>query len=138
MIERLASSFIEAGIGPTGEGMVSVRAAEHGCLIVSRSITPKWLPAYCDPGAKELIDNTGASNTFLGGLVVGHGETGDRVTAAAYGVVSASLVVEQLGSPVFGGVDEQGRKLWNGRVPRERLREYLLRLDSVGNGIQEG
>jgi bifunctional ADP-heptose synthase (sugar kinase/adenylyltransferase) len=90
------------------------------------------VPAYHSPSSKEVIDTTGAGNAFLGGLAMGHAETGDWVTAAAYGVVSASFVVEQIGTPLVG--TGEGREVWNGVVVGERLRGYLARLEGGGEG----
>ena len=65
VLEELASKFLEAGIGPGGEGLILVRAAEHGCLIVSRTQSPVWLPAFYEAGDAKVLDTTGAGNAFL-------------------------------------------------------------------------
>ena len=46
LVEDLAFKMLEAGVGPQGKGVVVVRAAEHGCLVTSRSISPVWLPPF--------------------------------------------------------------------------------------------
>jgi len=46
----------------------------------------------------DVLDVTGAGDAFCGGFLAGLIATGDPVTAAAYGVVSASFVVETRGA----------------------------------------
>ncbi len=45
----------------------------------------------------ELVDQTGAGNTYCGGLLVGWVETGDLVQAACRGAVAASFALEVTG-----------------------------------------
>ena len=74
-----------------------VRAAEHGCLVASRSEGYTWLPAFHAPNAAEVVNTTGAGSAFLGGFAVGlQMEEGIR-GAACYGIVAASFAVEQIG-----------------------------------------
>ncbi len=45
----------------------------------------------------EIIDQTGAGNTYCGAFLVGWLETGDLLTAACYGAVAASFSLEAIG-----------------------------------------
>ena len=134
-IQELASRFLEAGVGPSKQGIVVVRAGEYGCLVMSAKDPPVWLPPFYEPEEEEqarkskIADTTGAGNAFLGGFILGHSETADFVRAAHYGSVAASFVMEQIGVPQFEIADVQGTgEQWNGDNPRERLRAYQERL----------
>lgn len=94
-------------------------------LTLSRLIVPTWLPAYHRPGSGKVVNSTGAGNAFLGAFAIGYQDTGSYIEAAKYGAVGASLVVEQVGTPILAG---QGpHELWNGASVRGRLEEYSVR-----------
>ena len=59
---------------------------EQDCL------TP--IPAY----PAQVQDTTGAGDAYCGGFLAGYTLTGNPVTAALYGTVSASYVVEAIGA----------------------------------------
>jgi sugar/nucleoside kinase (ribokinase family) len=46
-----------------------------------------------------VVDPTGAGNAYCGGFLAGYIETGDVLTAARYGAIAASFLVEQAGLP---------------------------------------
>ncbi|MCA9947120.1 MAG: hypothetical protein KC449_26755, partial [Anaerolineales bacterium] len=46
----------------------------------------------------RIADVTGAGDSFCGGFMVGLAQTGDPAQAVAYGLVSASLVIEGYGA----------------------------------------
>ncbi|KAJ5524052.1 hypothetical protein N7494_010702 [Penicillium frequentans] len=128
MIEELVTKFLDSGVGPDGTGAIVVRAGEHGCLVQSRDISPKWLPPFYGTGFvgrkdSPVVDPTGAGNAFLGGYGVGYIQTGDAVHAACYGSVAASFALEQIGMPEK--VDQGDTELWNGVSVGTRLREYM-------------
>lgn len=130
MIEEPVSKILDSGVGPDGTGVVIVRAGEHGCLVQSRDIPPKWLPPFYRSGfvsSKDspIVDPTGAGNAFLGGYGVGYNQTGDAVHAACYGTVAASFALEQIGVPEK--IDQGDTELWNGVSVGARLREYMSR-----------
>jgi cytidine kinase len=52
------------------------------------------VPAY----ATQVLDPTGAGDAFCGGFMVGLAETGDALEATLRGTVSASFVIEALGT----------------------------------------
>ena len=66
--ESLTQKLTDAGIGPAGNGIVVVRAGEHGVLLQSRTLAPTWLPAFYQPRHElinpKVVDTTGAGNSF--------------------------------------------------------------------------
>lgn len=117
-----AERFKESGIGHENQGCVVVRAAEHGCLVVSRGNNATWLPAFHHSDSDRVIDPTGAGNAFLGGFAIGYLETMCYTQAAHYGQVAASFVVEQIGLPIRS--HEGSTELWNGQSVKKRLEIY--------------
>ncbi|KAF1947637.1 putative PfkB family kinase [Clathrospora elynae] len=123
-LEIYASEFSEA-MGRTGNGIVIVRAGEHGSLTVQAPDTKTWLPPYYSKGAKEIADPTGAGNTFLGGFIRGWNDTYDTAEASIYGNVAASFAIEQIGLPSLKHEDQ--KELWNGVDVMGRHSEYKNR-----------
>ncbi|KAF4967562.1 hypothetical protein FSARC_4947 [Fusarium sarcochroum] len=82
-----ARSFLDAGVGHDGEGIVVSEA--------------EWLPAFYDSGSPMVVDTTGAGNAFLGGFSIGLQATKDPQEAAILGSVAASFALEQVGLPKF-------------------------------------
>lgn len=110
--------------------VVIIRAAEHGCLLLRHDTPgPIWLPAFFGPDEQDLvIDPTGAGNAFIGGLAEGYLQTGDWIMAACYGSVAASIVLQYIGPPALGYVDDDHTiETWTGVKAGERLEEYLSR-----------
>jgi sugar/nucleoside kinase (ribokinase family) len=96
------------------------RCGKHGCLVISKSIM-KWLPAYHQMSEK-VVDPTGGGNAFCGGFCAGWIESGgDLVTAAMYGNIAASFVIEQFGLP---RLEYQGVEKWNGDTIEYRKNTY--------------
>lgn len=87
-----AQRFLDAGVGVSGQGSVVIRAREHGCLIMSRSVEPNWLPPFYSPTSPEVVDPTGAGNAFLGGFTAALVRSTSLTEAAMLGSVSASFV----------------------------------------------
>lgn len=126
VVERQAAVFLDAGIGRGGHGCVVIRAAEHGCVVMSHVRAPLWLPSFYPPESRMVVDATGAGNAFLGAFAVGLQLTGSFVEAAMYGQVAASFTIEQVGLPRVSG--EGSMELWNGCSVEGRLAEYRQRL----------
>lgn len=103
-----------------------VRAAGHGCLVISRDHEPFWLPSYYSADSHMVVDATGAGNAFLGAFAIGWQETHSYVEAAIYGQVAASFVIEQVGLPIQFGYGD--RETWNSSRVRERLAQYRERV----------
>jgi sugar/nucleoside kinase (ribokinase family) len=55
----------------------------------------------------QVVDVTGAGDAFGGGFLVGLSETADPVTAACYGAVSASFVIEGFGAHYALGITRE-------------------------------
>jgi sugar/nucleoside kinase (ribokinase family) len=77
-----------------GARVVALRMGAHGSL-VSAGASLVHVPAL--PAA--VVDPTGAGNAYCGGFLAGYLQTGDVLTAARYGTVAASFLVEQAGLP---------------------------------------
>jgi cytidine kinase len=86
------------------------RIADAGASIVTLRMGPEGSRVYASSGATHLvihvpavptnvIDPTGAGNAYCGGFLAGYVQTGDVLTAAHYGTVAASFLVEQVGLP---------------------------------------
>jgi sugar/nucleoside kinase (ribokinase family) len=131
-IEALCGQWLENGIGSVGQGGLVVRAGKDGCL-VARQGGRKWLPAY-HQSADKVVDPTGGGNGFLGGLAIGlvrcDAAPGvDRLEeAAAWGSVSASFAIEQIGMPVLSHTARG--ETWNHVHVEDRLADYKQRLGS--------
>ena len=101
-------------------------AGEYGAVGMSRAERPIWLPPFYEKGSEEVVDATGAGNTFLGGYIAGWELTGNLREAMCYGNVAASFALEQVGLPAV--VRESGKVLCNGVDVDGRLHEYLRRV----------
>ncbi|KAK1073998.1 hypothetical protein LTR33_009865 [Friedmanniomyces endolithicus] len=122
VIEAQAQCFVDAGIGPHGDGCIVVRAAEHGCMVLSKQKAACWLPPFYPADSDNVVDATGAGNAFLGAFAIGWQKTQSYVEAAAYGTVAASFALEQVGLPLRS--EEGAGELWNGCRVDDRLAEY--------------
>lgn len=143
-IEEYGKQLLDLGIGPNGSGLLIVCAAELGCMVVSRELSPRWFPAYYGPQedmecrAKQgeevefnraVVDPTGAGNAFLGAFTIEYAASGDLVEAICQAMVAESFTVQQIAFPTKGE-DETGQtETWNGEAARERLDLYKKRLD---------
>lgn len=124
-----------------------IRAGHLGCCYASadpRGYRPevKWVPAYWNKErngyAEKAVDPTGAGNAFMGGVAAALSEGTsldegkcpgpapcrrwdiDDLEAVRWGSVAASFAIEQTGLPQLTKTSD-GRELWNGQNPRERL-----------------
>ena len=91
----------EAALTLTGWGArwVVVKNGAKGVLLANgRTQTVTHFPAYHEDADARIIDVTGAGDSFCGGFMVGFVQTGDPAQAVAYGLVSASLVIEGYGA----------------------------------------
>jgi hypothetical protein len=90
-----------------GAAIIALRMGERGSLVASRE------ERYLVPGVPvpEIVDQTGAGNTYSGGFLVGWQRTKDLRTAGAYGAVAASFALEHVG--ILRGFDsaERDRRL---------------------------
>lgn len=79
----------------SGPDTVIIKLGSEGCLIYQKSQDCfTQLPCF----KTQVVDVTGAGDTFGGGFTAGYALTHDVVTAAMYGTVSASFAIEDFGS----------------------------------------
>ena len=78
-----------------GASVVALRMGPEGSLVHAGSHPAVHVPAV----PTNVIDPTGAGNAYCGGFLAGYVRTSDVLTAARYGTVAASFLVEQVGLP---------------------------------------
>ncbi len=78
-----------------GAPLVAIRMGARGSMVKSSSGEGWILPAV----PTDIVDVTGAGNSYCGGFVTGLGDGLSSLEAALRGVVSASFSLEQLGLP---------------------------------------
>lgn len=78
-----------------GPRVVVVKLGDKGVLVYERDRARR---THVPPYPAQVVDVTGAGDSFCGGFMVGLAETGDPVRAAMYGTVSASFVIEGYGA----------------------------------------
>ncbi|CAG8572075.1 8354_t:CDS:2, partial [Acaulospora morrowiae] len=133
MLMFMVDKFLAYQIGRHGNGCVIIRASHKGCIVGTREkkeIIPAYWTTPKDGGRHpHVVDVTGAGNSFCGGLMAGLLKSNfDVFEAALYGSVSASFVIEQLGTPRLH-IDEQGNESWNtGDSPHIRLDKLKQRV----------
>jgi len=85
-------------LAQAGAQIVALRLGADGVLVYRADTGESWqVPAV----ETEAVDPVGAGNAFCGGFLVGWVETGNLLTAALYGVVAASFLVEVVGVPAY-------------------------------------
>jgi sugar/nucleoside kinase (ribokinase family) len=118
-VEQIAQDYLYHQTDKNGGAVF--RCGKHGCLVATTSIM-KWLPAYHQTG-KKVVDPTGCGNAFCGGFCAGWIESGgNMITAATYGNIAASFVIEQFGLPQLEY--DEGIEKWNGDSVEYRRRTY--------------
>ena len=103
-----------AAIAARTRGAVAVKLGPKGVLVWDRAThTPVGVPAL----DVDAVDPTGAGDAFSGGFLAGFVATGDPVSAARHGAISAARVVGEFGA--------------DGTLPVERAlaRRYLERME---------
>ncbi|EEP78789.1 conserved hypothetical protein [Uncinocarpus reesii 1704] len=143
----IAENIVRNGIGPAGDGMLVIRAGKDGCYAFSQHGTLE-LPAF---ESVDVIDPTGAGNTFLGALAQGlattgrapfnliqqmlhhskawqdiqtiWGDDGRAPAALICAIVAASFAIEQIGVPRLS-YSSEGLECWNGISYAERILLY--------------
>ncbi|KAI0182189.1 Ribokinase-like protein, partial [Xylaria flabelliformis] len=127
-VEDQARMFIDKGIGPNRDGLAVIRSGEHGVLTMSNDSQPEWFPAYYGKGATEVVDATGAGNTFVGAFAVAFQETKDRKEASIRAALAASFALEQFGPPKLMASFGSSGELWNGTNVLSRLQDFKTRM----------
>lgn len=126
VIERCAAQVLVAAAARNPTLAVVIRAAQQGCLVMTRDSPSQWYPAYHATPSSKVVEVTGAGNMFLGALTYALGDGRDLTEAVMCASVAAGFAIEQIGLPVYTHVD--GRDLWNGVEFEVRLAEYRSRL----------
>ncbi|KAI1423368.1 Ribokinase-like protein [Xylaria sp. FL1777] len=129
--EAQARHFLQAGIGPSQNGLAVIRSGYNGVLVMSNNKQAEWLPAYYGKNSDKVVDATGAGNAFLGALAVALQETNDPREAALRGSVAASYAIEQFGPPTFTASASPSGELWNGSDVLSRLQELKSRISDA-------
>ena len=75
--------------------ITALRMGELGSLVASQGSQTAWrIPALDVP---DIVDQTGAGNTYCGGFLVGWQRHGDVKLAGCYGAASAAFALEYVG-----------------------------------------
>ncbi len=109
---ELCDIFIQWGVP-----VVAIRMGASGSLVKTRDGGAWMLPAV----PTEIIDVTGAGNSYCGGFMTGLGDGLSALESGLRATVSASFALEQIGLPQWDEipVDEAAKRLaW----ARERVR----------------
>ena len=78
-----------------GAPLVALRMGAEGSLVKAQNGEGYRLPAV----PTEIVDETGAGNSYCGGILTGLGDGLNLLEAALRGAVSASFALEQFGLP---------------------------------------
>jgi sugar/nucleoside kinase (ribokinase family) len=105
-------------------GGVVFRCGKYGCVVATKSKSES-LPAFHNTSQK-VVDPTGGGNAFCGGFCAGWIQSGDLVTAAMYGNIAASFVIEQYGLPNLEYTKDGER--WNADTVERRIQVYRNRI----------
>ena len=100
--------------------VVALRMGEKGSIVAQKG-NPT---AYYIPPAEvnEIVDQTGAGNTYCGGFLVEWCRSGDLVSAGCYGAVAASFTLEYIGAT---------------QIPDNLTTEHDKRLKAVRQAVKE-
>lgn len=90
-----------------GAPAVALRMGERGSIVANAQARYP-IPALDVP---QVVDVTGAGNSYVGGLLVGYARTRDIRMAGIYGAVSASFTVEVVGVPPVPPLVEVEKRL---------------------------
>jgi len=89
-----APDEIARRLSDAGARIVALRMGADGSLVHDGA------QLYHVPAVRTtVVDPTGAGNAYCGGFLAGYVLTGNALTAARYGAVAASFMVEQVGLP---------------------------------------
>jgi sugar/nucleoside kinase (ribokinase family) len=106
-----AEALVEALLND-GVQVAVIRMGERGSLMASaESPAPIHVSAVPVP---QVVDVTGAGNTYNGAFLMGYVATGDLAQAGAWGAVAASFAIEQVG--LFDPVSHATRERRDARL----------------------
>ena len=102
-----------------GARVAALRMGEHGSLVAQQGDDRAYyMPAVEVP---ELVDQTGAGNSYCGGFLVGYCHSGDLVEAGCYGAAAAAFTLEYVGCA---------------EIPSDLAAQWRRRLDQARNGVR--
>ena len=102
-----------------GVEVAALRMGELGSLLArSGDGQAHYIPAVA---VDEVVDQTGAGNTYCGGFLVGYCRERDIVAAGCYGAAAASFTLEYVGCA---------------RIPANLDVEWARRLDEARDGVR--
>lgn len=103
-----------------GVQIVALRMGELGSLVAAAGQDRAWrIPAV---EVAEVVDHTGAGNTYCGGFVVGWRRERDLALAGCYGAVAASFTLEYVGCA---------------QIPKDLESEWARRMSEARQGLRE-
>ncbi len=103
-----------------GAQVAALRMGESGSLVARAGDSHAWhIPAVSLP---ELVDQTGAGNTYCGAFLVGLAQSGDLVRAGCYGAAAASFALEHVGCA---------------QIPADLADQWRWRLDEAMRGVEQ-
>ena len=103
-----------------GVKIAALRMGELGSLVARSGDERAWYIPAID--VAEIVDVTGAGNTYCGGFVVGWGRKRDLALAGCYGAVAASFTLEHVGCA---------------RIPANLATEWQRRMGEARAGLRE-
>ncbi|EFP80616.1 hypothetical protein PGT21_004932 [Puccinia graminis f. sp. tritici] len=129
-IEAIAEHFHQAGFQA-----VVIRSGKRGSYVIGahgpdHPVARFWVPALIED-QRLVLDQTGAGNSFLGGLMAGLARGESLLDATCYGAVSSGLTITQLGLPkiTLRHDSEPASEIWNGdRSPPQLLAQIRQRV----------
>jgi sugar/nucleoside kinase (ribokinase family) len=73
---------------------VVIKQGDHGATVFDRE---KNILQHIHPYPANVKDLTGAGDSFCGGFTIGYAQSKDSISAALFGTVSASYIIEGFG-----------------------------------------
>lgn len=92
---QMSRQEMARGLAADGPPVVVLKLGSEGSLVYQRD-RDRFTPIPAAPA--RVLDVTGAGDAFCGAFAVGLSETGNPVTAACWGAVAASFVIEGFGA----------------------------------------
>ena len=89
------STKLQGMINPFKVNTVIITMGSHGCVFVSKGLEPQFHPSR---KVKEVVDTTGAGDTFFGGVVLQLALGKDIGEAVKFATVASSLVIQKKGA----------------------------------------
>ena len=102
-----------------GVKVAALRMGDLGSLVAQQGATEAYYIPAVD--VADIVDQTGAGNTYCGGFLVGWCREGDLVQAGCYGAAAASFTLEYVGCA---------------EIPDNLAAEWQHRLDEARDGVK--